>query len=257
MKSALICIAKDEDHYIDEWALYHLKLGFEKIFVYQNNWRYSGNVLQKYRNEIELIEFDGEKMQMRAYNDFIDNQYSNYDFAAFIDVDEFICLKQHNNINSFFDGYLDFYGLGINWRCFGDNNLIEVIDNNYSLIDRFTKCEKNLDRHIKTILNLNKSKNMFYFVNPHFVDMSMRYNVIVDVSKQRYINGPWNYNAIDDSAQINHYTCKTISEFKNKLTRGKADTEKTHPMYNYVESDFYKHNKNDIEDFAAYNFWHA
>jgi hypothetical protein len=34
MKTALVCIAKDEDHYIDEWLLYHLKLGFSDIFVY-------------------------------------------------------------------------------------------------------------------------------------------------------------------------------------------------------------------------------
>lgn len=34
MKSAIVCIAKNEDHYIDEWIKYHLKLGFAKIFVY-------------------------------------------------------------------------------------------------------------------------------------------------------------------------------------------------------------------------------
>ena len=256
MKNALICIAKDEDNYIDEWAKYHLKLGYTKIFIYQNNWRYSGNELQKYNYQIELIEFDGEKMQMRAYNDFIDKHYMDYDFATFIDVDEFICLKKHYTIDMFLQDYEQFYGIGINWRCFGDNGLTEVIDNNYSLIDRFTKCEKVLDRHIKTTLNMKMCKNMFHFINPHFVDASMKFNVIADVSRQRVINGPWNYNAIDDTAQINHYNCKTFAEFKHKLTRGKADTEKSHPQYNYVEADFYKHNKNEIEDLTLYNFWH-
>ena len=34
MKTALVCIAKDEDNYIDEWLKYHLKLGFSNIYVY-------------------------------------------------------------------------------------------------------------------------------------------------------------------------------------------------------------------------------
>ena len=34
MKTALVCIAKDEDRYLGEWLAYHLKLGFSEIFVY-------------------------------------------------------------------------------------------------------------------------------------------------------------------------------------------------------------------------------
>lgn len=34
MKTALVCIAKNEDHYIDEWLKYYLKLGFADIFIF-------------------------------------------------------------------------------------------------------------------------------------------------------------------------------------------------------------------------------
>lgn len=43
MNTALVCIAKNEDHYIDEWLQYHFSIGFTKAFVYQNNWRYAGD----------------------------------------------------------------------------------------------------------------------------------------------------------------------------------------------------------------------
>lgn len=252
MKTALICIAKNEDHYIDEWLKYHIKLGFTDIFVYQNNWRYSG-IKTQYDN-VHWIEFDGDCMQMKAYNNFIDNNYSNYDWGAFFDVDEYLCLKKYDSLVDFLNNYNRYCGIGVNWRCFGDNNLKEVIDNNYSCINRFTKCEKQLDKHIKTILNFNICKNKIHFINPHFVDLSILYNIIIDISKKQYVKGPWNFNAIDDSVQLNHYNSKTIEEYKQKLTRGKADTPKYHPMYYYKISDFYKHNKNDIEDFTAYNF---
>ena len=42
MRTALVCIAKWEDT-IEEWCNYHLKLGFDKIFIYQNDWVYFGS----------------------------------------------------------------------------------------------------------------------------------------------------------------------------------------------------------------------
>ena len=57
MNVALVCIAKNEDNYIEEWVNYHLKLGFDKIFIYQNDWRTS---LENER--VEKIEFDGDRM---------------------------------------------------------------------------------------------------------------------------------------------------------------------------------------------------
>lgn len=36
MKTALVCIARDEDNYIDEWINYNLKIVFDKIFVFAN-----------------------------------------------------------------------------------------------------------------------------------------------------------------------------------------------------------------------------
>jgi len=40
MTTALVCIAKNEDHYIEEWIAYHLKLGFDHIFIYAYNWEF-------------------------------------------------------------------------------------------------------------------------------------------------------------------------------------------------------------------------
>jgi hypothetical protein len=79
-------------------------------------------------------------MQMKAYNDFIDKHSSEYDFAAFFDVDEFLCLKKDKSLESFLSRYADIYGVGVNWRVFGDNGLTSVESGSYSLLNRFTKC---------------------------------------------------------------------------------------------------------------------
>ena len=66
MKVALVCIAKDEDNYIQEWIKYHKEIGFDDIFIYENNWRSGIN-----QTNVKTIPFDGSCMQLRAYNDFI------------------------------------------------------------------------------------------------------------------------------------------------------------------------------------------
>ena len=40
-KTALACIAKNEDMYIDEWIEYHLKIGFDKIFIFCDYWKHT------------------------------------------------------------------------------------------------------------------------------------------------------------------------------------------------------------------------
>ena len=79
---------------------YHKKIGFDDVFVYQNNWR----CLVDTPNLIK-IEFDGDTKQIEAYNHFIQNYKHIYEWAAFFDVDEFLVLKKHGNVKDFIEDY--------------------------------------------------------------------------------------------------------------------------------------------------------
>ena len=37
MKCAICAIAKNENDYINEWCKYHLNLGFDEIYIFDNN----------------------------------------------------------------------------------------------------------------------------------------------------------------------------------------------------------------------------
>ncbi len=95
---------------------------------------------------------------------------------------------------------MDVYGIGLSWKMFGDNGLTDVIDEDYTVVDRFTKCGAKFNKHIKTLLNLKLSKNMFHFVNPHFVDAALKYDIIVDASRKHFIRGPFDFQANTDVA---------------------------------------------------------
>jgi hypothetical protein len=236
MKVALVCIAKNEDNYIQEWINYNLKLGFDKIFIYQNDWR--TNI--EHPNVIKF-ENDGINKQRECYHHFIQTYNNEYDWAAFFDVDEFLVLKNHKNIKDFINDYKEFPGIGVNWVLFGNNGLTKV-DVEYSLVKRFTKRQWSINQHVKSIVKLTPRLIM---------DIHNPNTFVVDTNKNKF-SGPFNPNGWDNIAQINHYFCKTQEEFQEKCDRGRADS----PVYRRTMSEFEEHNFNDIEDLTAYNFFY-
>jgi len=63
---ALVCIAKDEDDYLTEWADYHLLLGFDDVYVWQNNWR--SKLAGKLGEHVHFKVIDGDYKQVECYN---------------------------------------------------------------------------------------------------------------------------------------------------------------------------------------------
>ena len=233
MKVALVCIAKNEDIYIQEWVDYHKKLGFDDIIIYQNNWRCQLN-----DPNVIKIEFDGVNMQTTAYSHFINHNLENYQWAAFFDVDEFLVLKKHKNIKEFISDYINYNSIGINWVLFGDNNL-NYNPEEHSVLKRFTKRQKSINPHIKSIVKLQSNISM----GVHSPNCKW-----VNTNKDTCV-GPFNNNGDDSIAIINHYFVKTKDEFLLKCERGRADTG-THRDI----SDFNHHNFNEVEDLTAMNF---
>jgi len=234
MRVALVCIAKNEDPYIDEWIEYNKILGFDDIFIYQNDWRWSGE-----SENVHKLEIDGLNKQITSYNNFITTYHEEYDWAAFFDVDEFLVLKNHSNIKSFISEYDDFQSIGINWVFFGNNDQTTV-NGDYSVVGRFTKRQQGVDLHVKCIIKLSPSVRM----NVHSPS-----NQWVDTHK-RINSGSFTQIHTDDIAQINHYFCKTQEEFQLKCDRGRADSS----TIQRTMSEFDFHNFNQLEDLSAYNF---
>lgn len=246
-KAAIVCIAKNEDRYIDEWLRYHLKLGFSQAFVYQNDWRYAGN-RSAYGESVEWIAWDGPAMQMPAYNDFIQNRRRGFDFAAFIDVDEFVVLKKHRSIRDFISGYTRYPAVGLNWRIFGDSGIMED-DGSNGVLERFTMRQDGFNKHIKSILNLGMLGGRVHFKNPHFAHEGWHSGFTVNVAKTRFIQGPFNEDCDESScAWINHYRNKTVAEWERKKERGTPDGVPFRP------ESFSEHNLNDVKDTTARDF---
>lgn len=248
-KISLICIAKNEDLYIQEWIDYHLKLGFDDIHIFQNDWRAS-----KINDDsrVYLHEYDGKtyesnepiwirNIQAKCYNDFCRNYKNEYEWVACFDVDEFLVLKKTNDVKEFIDNYKDENCLIINWAIFGDNNK-SFDKNDTSVINRFTK-RGNFSAQFKSICKLGDNvKHQIHWSGDSWIDPSYRRG-----------SGPFNYSGSYDVAQLNHYFTKTYDEFLNKRERGNACGGGINGKRDI--SDFGENNFNDVEDNFCKDFF--
>lgn len=234
MKVALVCIAKNEDYYLDEWLEYNHKLGFDQIIMYENNWRCPIN-----KNYLTKIPYDGDIKQLPAYNDFVKNN-KDFNWVAFIDCDEFITLVKHKNIKELIEDYKDFNGISLNWFIFGSGGLYER--ENTSLLKQFKYRNSKVDKHIKVIMNL---KFNFKMTLPHNSNLP-----VVDTNK-KLIYSAYNMGGPTDIAYINHYHSKTYEDFKIRCERGRADCKIVAKIKEWEDD---KTKNIDILDTIALNF---
>ena len=98
MKTSLVAIGRRENQYAREWVGHHLALGFDHIYIYDNNHEGEEHfeyVLGDYVTEglVTVIDYrDKERAQRSAYNDAYQRLSKEYDWLAFFDFDEFLVL---------------------------------------------------------------------------------------------------------------------------------------------------------------------
>jgi hypothetical protein len=237
MKVVLVCIAKDEDSYIEEWLSYYKKLGFDEIVMYQNDWECK--IVLPYLKKLTL---NGPHKQMEAYRDFTNNYRNLFDWAAFFDCDEFLVLKKHKTIQEFLTEYDNPYGITINWQFFGADGKLTRGDHPNSLLKQFFLKQKDVNEHVKSILNLSSGS---FMVSPHHASSQLM------TTDREFFKGPFNRNGKNDVAQLNHYHHKTFEDWLIRCSRGQADhCEVRKPHQWEAEKNIFC----DVEDKDAYNF---
>jgi len=256
MNVALCCIGRLENQYAEEFVKYYKDLGFNKIFIYDNNHdgeEYFEDVLSEYvkTNFVEIINFRNiENAQLIAYNDCYNKHGDEYDWIAFFDFDEFLTLIENDDISSYLSSFENVDVVKVNWMVFTDNNII--INDKKPVLDRFItpmeykKCVNyNFPEnfHVKSIIR-GGIKNFNWVGNPHVPGMELNY---VDTTGNKSDSSPFQeYNYT--KAFLKHFTTKTIDEFYNKKRiRGQADRHYQTFINFFDINDFFKINRRTYE----------
>jgi len=122
----IICVMMLGEHlYTDEWIQYNIFLGFDLIHIYDNTMNgsdYLRSLPKRYGHYVRVDHHPGGGAQLETYKRCLLRYRSKPIWAAFIDNDEFIILRNHTSIKHLLQDVKPNGGsLYLNWIIFGTN----------------------------------------------------------------------------------------------------------------------------------------
>ena len=264
----IMATAKDEENYICEWIKYHLDLGFDKIYLYDNN--DDSNILPKvlyynldksYIDRVIIYPIPGLKAFKRQIClDFLNEK--EFKWCAVIDCDEFITLTSHKNIKDYINSFpSDCEQILLPWLFYDPGDFkgdipipllergyfpytpiekqISVIDHAYgkSMIKKINKEIKDAGNHLNIDLNT---------YNPSTKKVSLEDKKKMVCWRYKEKPSPKQFN----NAYIKHFFIRSSTEYEKKYNRGRDDSGKkdfkrycTKHNLHYLEPDQLKLSK--------------
>lgn len=240
---AICAIAKDEGPYFKEWLDWHLGIGVEKFYIYDNgSTDTTREVLQPYieKGTVEYHPFPGQKRQLAAYDDCLARHRYDTRWIAFIDLDEFITPITDDSATDFLRRMEGFPAVEINWLVYGSSGHLKKSD--LPVRERFRRHSVShhiLNRHVKSIVN---PRRVYIMIGSH---EAARINGKAADSHGNEVRKSFRDRMPQhDVIRINHYAVRSREEFVEKQNRGRA-SGRQRPV---PESYFTEFDLNDIED---------
>lgn len=248
MNFLLCAIAKCENKYILEWVQWHLRLGFNKIVIYDNNDPEGERISDAIDLAgVEIVDWRGRKQascetQVAAYNDCY-KKHLDVDWIFFLDIDEFLEFKEDISLKSFFMNVWTKNAnvIKFHWKCYSDSGYID--EQNGLVTETYKELCTDRNTNLNTKSAYRAGLENLKILNVHYCnDVGKIYYQSGSVCKSpcsttdNYINY--------DNGWVRHYVTKSLEEFvKIKFARRNPGTSKTR-----LNSSFYfKYNKRTPE----------
>lgn len=250
---ALCCIGRRENRYAREFVEHYLGIGFDKIFICDNNCsgeehfeEVVGDYIEK--GFVQVLNYrDMPGIQCKAYSDVYKKYGKQFKWIAFFDFDEFLTIVDGSDIHQLMSRYDGFDCVLFNWMNYGDNGLVE--DDGRDLQERFTQplpdqyvqYEDKLENdHIKCMVRGGNPAVVGFHLCPH-LPCSPRL-LCCDSLGRECSQKP--FQPHDHSvAYLKHFLTKTVSEWAtNKWQKGVGDRNGI-SFYGTYAGRFFKYNE--------------
>ncbi|RNL55411.1 glycosyltransferase family 2 protein [Pedobacter jejuensis] len=227
MKKKFLCavsVIKDEEKFVDEWLVYHKLIGVEHFFLFDDQVDSPlVGYIKAHENyctvipwsEINKIE---QNRQILAFRYAAINLIKNYEWVIFLDVDEFVVLRQDKNIRLFLSRFPHAAAVSLNWHLFGHNGFLN--DPERLITTSLTKRKLIPHHEEKTF---SRTDLIIGINSPHFC--TMKIGERVDTNGKKFTGKVSPDKTL--IAHINHYQCRSFSRWMKRKDRGDV---------NYIES---------------------
>jgi len=245
MQVVVCAIAKNEHLYINDWCHWYLNIGFDRIYLFDNDDKTSpfiGDFIDAdIRNKVTIIDVRGKhvkKLQIKKYKYFYKKYHKTFDWCFFPDIDEF--LAGIPNIKAFLSQpkFRTIHSIRVKWRLIGDDNLI-TRDMSKPVYECLHICVEDTEH-----LPGYNSVEIFYHKNQgkYLLRGKLKHRVTIQSEhyagkgkKEKWLKSVLpsgipckseiiiEESYVNEKIYLNHYMTKTLSEFVNqKLGRTDA-----------------------------------
>jgi hypothetical protein len=234
---SIVAILKNEALYIREWIEYHLLVGVERFYLYDNESEDNlKEVLEPYikRGVVVYTLWAGKMQQVPVYNDAVLKYKSETKWLAIIDADEFIVPLQDDSVPQFLKDYEQYPAVVLNWFVFDCGGHIKQPRG--LVIENYTRGY--YGTHIKSIVNPQKVAQANIHGHVYFN------NELAVTENFMQVSGDFVQYDFVKRIRLNHYWTKSYTEFKAKVGRGVADhnpdyvLEKECYLFSYYEHNY-------------------
>lgn len=231
----LICaIIKDEQPYLEEWLQYHLSLGFDKIYLFEDcdskshaeiTDKYENVILDAYINYMGTDKVERNNRQISLYSKFRADNY-NRGWCAFIDIDEFFMLDKEYTLDKLCEEYSQYSCIGLYWKMYNANG--HIAKPNESTVLAYTRSTNFIKNDmfwcVKSFVNLS-SADIFYDVHSLYGAVDVNLNLVTTVQQRKHAQ------VVYKKAWINHYFTKSFEDWIYRMTV-RGDLVKDHRKFN-------------------------
>ena len=251
-----ICIrAKNEQKIIGNWVNHYLKLGFDKIFIYDNMSEPSIENTLKEKNLLNdkiFIKIDTfpHSNQPVIYQECI-NENKDLDWILLCDADEFLWLKEGTIKDFLLKFSEDTCTILINWLVYGTSNL-QTYNKNKSVFEQFILRE-NYNHFWNTFVKsfvrpklIEKIGNVHLTYNTSFKIKDI-YNNILKIKDPNKCDHPDNNLNNNSPIVLVHYMTLDFESMQDKFKRNRDGwlLEKKDKKYSI---EWYKSNHYGFKD---------
>lgn len=220
----VVAILRDELKFVDEWLAYHRLLGIDHFYLYDDE---TDGALERhiaphgqYATVIPWYDRHqqraGRNKQVKAYIHSLSEVRGGFDWVCFLDVDEFVVLRRHEDIKTYLGQFPDAASVSLFWRMFGHNGHFN--DPPGLVTTYLTRRRRRSGRQYKT------------FSRPSAIESitSAHQCVLRPGNRRLDANGvSFHSDAFETdpdgerfSAYVNHYYCRSFTRWMDRPRRG-------------------------------------
>jgi hypothetical protein len=216
---------KDHASYLQEWVEFHMLVGIERFYLYDNGSSDDHEeVLAPYIEEgiVVLHDWPGAQRRHAALNHCVETYRDEARWIAVFDVDEFLFSPEGTPVPEVLREFESWPGVGVNLVLFGTSGHVTRPDG----LDIENYLYRATGKGAKWIKSIVDPKRTVRCVGGHnFIYESGH---AVDLHKQP-IDGWLSETYIDSPLRLNHYYTKSLEELKAKFATPRPDTGELRP----------------------------